>query len=187
MCGRIWINLMIFFSESALVEPSRRPEWDEWYKGHLAAMAAVPGVLSAQRFAALDSGVASSLAMYTVTSPAVFESEAYLRTRGMGPWVGLVDESQHRRNLFDGLDAAPPVGTEEVLAVADRAAPDRKTLTWLRTAGLDRTTPYRGLAVLPNAASARRAFRSAVPLYRPMTPVYPGTPEPRLNSFGQPV
>jgi hypothetical protein len=155
---------MIFFSESGLIEPSRGPEWDEWYKGHLAAMASVPGVLSAQRFAALDPGVPPSLAMYTVTSPAVFESEIYLSVRGMGPWVGLVDETQHRRNLFDGLDTAPEVPAGSVLAVADRAAPDRKGLTWLRIAGLDRSTPYRGIAVFPDAASARRTFRGAVAL-----------------------
>jgi RimJ/RimL family protein N-acetyltransferase len=178
---------MIFFSESALIEPSRRPEWDEWYKGHLAAMASVPGVLSAQRFAALDPGVPPSLAMYTVTSPAAFESEIYLRTRGMGPWIGLVDESQHRRNLFDGLDAAPDVPQGNVLAVADRRAPDRKDLTWLRIGGFDRSTPYRGIAVLPDVASARRVFRGAVALYRPMTAVYAGTPEPRRNQFGQEI
>jgi RimJ/RimL family protein N-acetyltransferase len=178
---------MIFFSESALIEPSRRPEWDEWYKGHLAAMASVPGVLSAQRFTALDPGVPQSLAMYTVTSPAVFDSEIYLGVRGMGPWVGLVDEAQHRRNLFDGLDVAPEVPQGSVLAVADRAAPDRKGLTWLRTAGLDRSTPYRGIAVLPDAASARRALRGAVALYRPVTGVYAGTPEARRNQFGQPI
>ncbi len=178
---------MIFFSESALIEPSRRPEWDEWYKGHLAAMASVPGVLSAQRFAALDKGVPPSLAMYTVTSPAVFESEIYLRVRGMGPWVGLVDETQHRRNLFDGLDTAPEVKPGEVLAVADRGAPDRKGFEWLRIAGLDRSTPYRGIAVYPDIAAARRAVGGAVPLYRPVTAIYAGASEPRRNQFGQPV
>src|SRR5579863_4450746 len=115
---------MIFFSESALIEPSRLPEWGEWYKGHLAAMASVPGVLSAQRFVALDRGVPPSLAMYTVTSPAVFESDIYLGVRGMGPWVGLVDETQHRRNLFDGLETAPEIPEGGVLAVADRPAPE---------------------------------------------------------------
>jgi RimJ/RimL family protein N-acetyltransferase len=178
---------MIFFSESALIEPSRRPEWDEWYKGHLAAMASVPGVLSAQRFAALDPGVPPSLAMYTVTSPAVFDNETYRRVRGMGPWVGLVDETRHHRNLFDGLDAAPEVEPGQILAVSDRAAPDRKNFTWLRAGGLDRTTPYRGIAVFPDAAAARRAVGGAVPLYRPMTAVYAGAPEPRRNQFGQPV
>ena len=179
---------MIFFSESGLVEPSRLPEWDEWYKGHLAAMAAVPGVLSAQRFAALDPGVPPSLAMYTVTSPAVFESEIYRQTRGMGPWVGLVDEKLHRRNLFDGLENAPEIPEGGVLAVADRAAPEPiDGLTWLAAAGLDRTTPYRGIAVFPDVATARRAVGGKAAFYRPVTARYAGTPEPRLNQFGQPV
>src|SRR5258708_36815389 len=114
---------MIFFSESGLIEQSRREEWDAWYRGHLAAMAAVPGVLSAQRFAALGPGVPPSLAMYTVTSPAVFASEVYLSVRGMGPWVGLVDQTLHRPNLFDGLENAPKTPEAGVPAVADRTAP----------------------------------------------------------------
>src|SRR5580693_6623966 len=136
---------MIFFSESALIEPSRLPEWGEWYKGHLAAMTSVPGVLSAQRFAALGPGVPPSLAMYTVTSPAVFQSEIYLSVRGMGPWVGLVDETQHRRNLFDGAERAPEIPEGGVLAVADCEAPPGPIdepidgVTWLTAAGLDRT------------------------------------------------
>jgi RimJ/RimL family protein N-acetyltransferase len=179
---------MIFFSESGLIEPSRRPEWDEWYKGHLAAMVSVPGVLSAQRFATLDPGVPPSLAMYTVTSPAVFESEIYLRVRGMGPWVGLVDETLHRRNLFEGLDAAPEIPEGGVLAVADRVAPEGiEGFTWLRAAGLDHTTAYRGIAVYPDAASARRATGGKVPLYRPITARYAGAPEPRRNNFGQEI
>jgi RimJ/RimL family protein N-acetyltransferase len=179
---------MIFFSESGLIEPSRRPEWDEWYKGHLAAMAAVPGVLSAQRFAALDRGVPPSLAMYTVTSQAVFEGETYRRTRGMGPWVGLVDGTLHRRNLFDGLDDAPEIPEGGVLAVADRAAPEAlEGFAWLDSAGLDRTTPCRGIAVFPDTASARRATAGKAALYRPVTARYAGTRESRRNSFGQEI
>jgi RimJ/RimL family protein N-acetyltransferase len=179
---------MIFFSESALIEPSRLPEWAAWYKGHLAAMTSVPGVLSAQRFAALDRGVPSSLAMYTVTSPAVFQSDIYLSVRGMGPWVGLVDETQHRRNLFDGLDTAPEIPEGGVLAVADRAAPDDTAgLTWLSSAGIDRTTPCRGIGVFPDVASARRATGGKAAIYRPVTSRYVGAPEPRRNNFGQPI
>jgi RimJ/RimL family protein N-acetyltransferase len=182
---------MIFISESALIEPSRREEWDAWYRGHLAAMAAVPGVLSAQRFRALDPGAPPSLAMYTVVSPAVFDSAVYLRTHGMGPWAGVVDETRHRRNLFDGLDEAPEVGEGGVLLVADRAAPvSTQGVTWLRTVGLDRTTPYRGVAVLSDVAAARRLATSldgTVGLYRPMTGRYAGTPEPRRNQFGQEI
>lgn len=182
---------MIFTSESALVEPSRREEWDAWYRGHLAAMAAVPGVLSAQRFRALERGVPPSLAMYTVASAAVFDSEIYLRTRGMGPWRGIVDETQHRRNLFDGLASAPEVAETAILLVADREAPvPGAGVTWLRAAGLDRSTPYRGIAVMPDAAAARRlaaALAGTVGLYRPLTGRYAGTEEPRRNRFGQEI
>jgi RimJ/RimL family protein N-acetyltransferase len=182
---------MIFTSESALIEPSRKAEWDAWYLVHLAAMAAVPGVLSAQRFRALDPGVPQSLAMYTVTSPAVFEGEIYRRTRGMGPWVRVVDETQHRRNLFEGLDVAPEVGEGQILLVADRAAPERaQGFDWLRAIGLDRSTPYRGIAVAADAASARRlaaTLNDPVGLYRPMTARFAGAEEPRRNPFGQEI
>jgi RimJ/RimL family protein N-acetyltransferase len=182
---------MIFTSESALTEPSRKAEWDEWYLGHLAVMASVPGVLSAQRFRALDPGVPPSLAMYTVTSPAVFEGKIYLRTRGMGPWVGAVDEAQHRRNLFEGRDAAPELGEGNILLVADRAAPERaQGFDWLRSVALDRSTAYRGIAVAADVASARRhaaTLGGPVALYRPMTGRFAGTEEPRRNRFGQEI
>src|SRR5438477_12252358 len=100
---------MMFTSESGLTDPGFLEAWDVWYRGHLAAMAAVPGISSAQRFRALSEGVPPSLAMYSVASAAVFESAVYLRTRGMGPFVAVVDERLHRRNLFAGLDAAPVV------------------------------------------------------------------------------
>jgi hypothetical protein len=162
---------MIFTSESGLTDPSRLREWDDWYLGHLAAMAAVPGVSSAQRFRALGDGVPPSLAMYTVAAPAVFESEAYRRTRGMGPFVAVVDERLHRRNLFDGLDVAPQVAADDILLVADRAAAGATGLVWLRAIGLDRSTAYRGVAVLRNLRAARdlAAQLGGAALYAPIT------------------
>ena len=149
---------MIFTSESGLTDPTRIAEWDRWYLGHLAAMVAVPGVNSAQRFRALDAGVPPSLAMYTVASAAVFDSEIYLRTRGMGEFVPIVDRTLHRRNLFAGLAAAPEVPAGGALLVADRGAPDpAEGVTWLRCVGIDCTTLYRGIAVFANLPSAREA------------------------------
>ena len=150
---------MIFTSESGLTDPSRLLEWDDWYLGHLAAMAAVPGISSAQRFRALSEGVPPSLAVYTVASPAVFESDAYRRTRGMGPFVPVVDERLHRRNLFEGLDAVPEIPADGILLVADRATPQAGPpgLVWLHAVGLDRSTAYRGIAILRDLRSAREA------------------------------
>ncbi len=165
---------MIFTSESGLLDPSRTAEWDVWYRGHLAAMAAVPGVSSAQRFRALAAGPPPSLAMYSVASPAVFDGDIYLRTRGMGPFVSVVDESLHRRNLFDGLDAAPEVPMTAILLVADRAAPGpvQDGLVWLRAVAIDRSVPYRGIAIFPDLAAAEVAaarLGGAVGLYAPTT------------------
>ncbi len=164
---------MIFTSESGLTDPSRIPDWDRWYLGHLAAMAAVPGILSAQRFRALDRGVPPSLAMYTVASPAVFDSETYLRTRGMGEFVPMVDRALHRRNLFDGLDAAPEVAPDGILLVADHATAGRDLagVSWLRCVGIDRSTAYRGIAVCADLATARAvaARLGGAACYAPMT------------------
>jgi hypothetical protein len=164
---------MIFTSESGLTDPPRLAEWDDWYLGHLAAMAAVPGITSAQRFRALGEGVPPSLAMYTVASPAVFDSEAYRRTRGMGPFVPVVDERLHRRNLFDGLDVAPEIAADDILLVADRAAATagQAELVWLRAIGLDCSTAYRGIAVFRDLGAAREmAGRlGGATLYTPMT------------------
>jgi len=69
----------------------------------------------------MEEGPPPSLALYTVSSPAVFDSEIYLRTRGMGPWRELIDQRHYRRNLFDGLDAAPEVPVDGILLVAAAA------------------------------------------------------------------
>jgi hypothetical protein len=164
---------MIFTSESGLTDPSRLAEWDTWYLGHLAAMAAVPGVSSAQRFRALDDGPPPSLAMYTVASAGVFDSAIYLRTRGMGPFVAAVDERMHRRNLFEGLDAAPDVPIGGILLVADRTEPGTATegVVWLRAIALDRSVPHRAIATYPDLARARDAaarLGGLVALYTPM-------------------
>jgi hypothetical protein len=171
---------MIFTSQSRLTDPSRGALWDAWYVGHLEAMAAVPGIGSAQRFAALEPGPPPSLALYSVASPAVFDSEIYLRTRGMGPWRPLIDPRHYRRNLFDGLAVAPDVAPGDLLLVVDRGAPEPtdRGLTWLRAVGLDRSTPFRGLAVRP--ADAARALVATidgpVACYRPVTRRYGAPP-----------
>lgn len=164
---------MIFTSESGLTDPARLGEWDRWYLGHLAAMAAVPGISSAQRFRALSGGVPPSLAMYTVASPAVFESEAYRRTRGMGPFVSVVDERLHRRNLFAGRDVAPELPMSGILLVADRpdSGPQTPGLVWLRAVGLDRSTAWRGVAACRDLAAARELAGqiAGAALYAPVT------------------
>lgn len=161
---------MIFMSQSGITEPERERDWDAWYVEHLALMLTVPGIRTAQRFRALGAGYPPSLALYSVASVAVFEDPHYLAVRGMGKWRALIDERYYRRNLFEGLAFAPEVPAGALLAIADRERPGPSPvpLTWLRAIGLDRSTAYRGIAVLERAAAARLEA-SGIELYWPVT------------------
>jgi hypothetical protein len=168
------INSMIFMSQSGITGHARERDWDEWYFEHLRIMATVPGVFSAQRFKTNTPGYAPSLAMYGVVSADVFKGEYYLSVRGMGEWLPLIDRRWYQRNLFDGLECAPQVGDDQSLLVADRAAVDSTLatlrLTWLAVAGIDCSTPYRGIAVTD--AAVTDTLPDNVAIYRPASKRY---------------
>lgn len=165
---------MIFMSQSGITDESRAKEWDAWYVEHLRTMLTVPGITSAQRFKTGSPGYSPSLAMYTIASAEVFRDPYYLSVRGMGEWLPLVPKQHYHRNLFEGLDAAPDVGEDSVLVVADRdrpgPGPQGVTLTWLKAVGIDRSTPYRGIAIVKRAAADMLAADGSIGLYRPVTP-----------------
>lgn len=141
--------IMIFHSQSGITDRARQADWSQWYFEHLRIMATVPGVFSAQRFITTHPQHSPSLAMYGVASADVFKGEYYLGVRGMGEWLPLIDRPWYRRNLFDGLDTAPMVDEDQVLLVADRDQPDPALdCIWLKVAGIDRSTPFRGIAVV---------------------------------------
>lgn len=161
---------MIFISQSGLTDTTRAADWDRWYLEHLRIMATVPGVSSAQRFKTDTPGFPPSLAIYSVASPAVFNDPYYLSVRGMGKWLPLIDRQYYRRNLFDGLEHAPVVADGAYLLVADRERAEGEIsgieFTWLKSVAIDRSTPYRGLAV----AQRLPVFDATVAVYRPATP-----------------
>ncbi len=163
---------MIFMSQSGLSDPSREQDWDAWYVEHLRIMKTVPGISSAQRFKTDSPGYSPSLAMYTIASAAVFQDPYYQSVRGMGDWLPLIQREHYHRNLFEGLDQAPDVAMGSVLIVADRASPSDVpgvALTWLKCAGIDYSTPYRGIAVVKGDAAGTGAVLDRVAVYRPVT------------------
>ncbi len=163
---------MIFISESGLLDGSRDDEWDSWYVEHLRAMATVPGIFSAQRFRTDTSGSPPSLAMYSVASPRVFDDPYYLSVRGFREWQPRIDRQYYRRNLFAGLYHAPQVDEGAHLLVADCEQPGGASqgteFVWLESVGLDRSTPYRGVAVF--ASTRTTPVDPGVAVYRPVTP-----------------
>lgn len=160
---------MIFMSQSGLVDPRREAEWDAWYVEHLHIMLTVPGIYSAQRFKTDTPGCPPSLAIYGVAGAAVFDDPCYRSVRGMGEWLPLIDRRYYRRNLFAGLERAPAVPLDAVLMLADRDSEDGALsalgLTWLECVGIDRSTPYRGIAV----TSGTPPVLPGVAIYRPVT------------------
>jgi hypothetical protein len=164
---------MIFMSQSGITDDARERDWDRWYLEHLDIMVSVPGIASAQRFKTSTPGHPPSLAMYSVASPDVFDDPYYLSVRGMGEWLALIDRRHYRRNLFEGLDRAPEVPEDRVLLVADRDAPEHGLAgidwTWLKCVAIDRSTPYRGIAIVePEEANAPGTSQS-VAVYQPAT------------------
>jgi len=159
-------------SQSGLLDRAGDDDWDRWYVEHLRAMVTAPGISSGQRFKTETPGFPPSLAIYGVASPAVFDDPYYLSVRGLGEWQQLIDRQHYHRNLFDGLEHAPEVAEDERLLVADREEPEGAVqgidLVWLECVGIDRSTPYRGLAVL--AATHAPPLDAAVAVYRPVTP-----------------
>jgi len=162
---------MIFISQSGITDPTRESDWDNWYIAHLNLMAGVPGIASAQRFKTVTPGHSPSLAMYSVASADVFQDPYYLSVRGMGDWLALIDRRYYKRNLFQGAERAPLVNDREVLLVADREAPDAglggAAWTWLECVGIDRSTPYRAIAVVDEAHAQTFAPGPSIAVYRP--------------------
>ena len=82
-----------------------------------------------------------------------------------------IDQRDHHVDLFAGLDAAPVVRDDDRILLADRNAPEGAiagiAFTWLKCAGRDFSTPYRGIAIV--AADRLPALDATVAVYRPVT------------------
>jgi hypothetical protein len=166
---------MIFMSQSGLTDPAREPDWDAWYLEHLRVMASVEGVESAQRFKTSSPGYPPSTAMYSMRSAAVFQDPYYLSIRGLGEFLPLVDRRYYRRNLFAGLDLAPALAPDQVMLVWDAAEPGEAPgidFVWLEAVAVDKSTPYRGIAVIPVQRAAALPPHPGIACYVPVTRVF---------------
>jgi hypothetical protein len=166
---------MIFMSQSGLTDRGRDADWDRWYLEHLRIMVSVKGVESAQRFKTTTPEYSPSLAMYSMESAAVFADPYYLRIRGLGEFSDLVDRRYYRRNLFSGLDLAPAVTLEQALLVWDAPAPRELhgfEFAWLEAVAVDKSTPFRGIAVIDARRVDTIPKASGIACYIPASGVF---------------
>ncbi len=170
---------MIYNVEAALGPQQTDEDWQRWY-GDMKppeSLLTVLGLNSAQRFKGISHKPYAYVAIYSIDSVDVMTSAAY---RGVGGGNFLTNRwkpmlSMWTRDLYDGLETAPPVSEDSLLGFFDRSEPSALPAgieaTWLSCAGLDKTTPYRALAVLKENESDRY-LNAGFRLFKPLSPYH---------------
>ena len=169
---------MIYMVDHVYADPTTEPAWHEWYAGYLQKLVAVPGIDTAQRFRAIGCAPPRYLAMYSIASPDVYESDAY-RNMGGGGSQSVRFHGAYgmwTRNLFEGASRAPAVRDGQRVLVFDRDRPgDDSPLasraTWLHAVGLHMTTKYRAFVVLDAGEAVAPSSIPGSFLYEPFTPL----------------
>ncbi|MER2537022.1 MAG: hypothetical protein ABTQ31_17865 [Rhizobiaceae bacterium] len=164
---------MIYMVEINFTDPETMPEWNAWYRAHLHTLLSVPGIETAQRFDAEGDMGRRFLAIYTITSPDVFTSEAYRNIGGGGvasaKWKAHI---RRRRSLFSGIDIVPEITPDSRFLLSDLAvntldAPDL-AMTALCAEALDKDPPRRHIGIVPVGKVSGQILKS-VAVYRPTT------------------
>lgn len=181
---------MIYTVELNFSDPAREEEWHAWYADYLAQLVSLPGLSTAQRFRAVAPGTQpwTYLALYSVASLAVFESEAYVRMGGGGnASARFKDAIRRRRNVYTGIERVPEITDAGRVVLGDDLRHEGTLADCLfvplqsaagrRQAGataLDGEPSQRALAVL-NAATVDRLQlpgSTGLAVYAPMTARY---------------
>ena len=163
---------MIYMVEMALLETARRAEWDFWYVAHQHRLLTIPGFRASQRFEAIHTAESPFVALHEVDSLEIFASPFYRAKggpRNTGEWQAKM--GHWHRNLFD-VEHTPDVPMEARLVIVEQgsgpALPDHVCVQWIEAVGLDRSVPWRGLAVMPPAKADRLV---GTPGIRVLTPI----------------
>ena len=154
--------------------PEIENEWNTWYTGCIRILLAVPGIQTAQRFTIAGSKPSKYMAIYSITSGDVFDSDTYKKSGGGGNASARFRPAYQSwtRNLFESAGQAPAVAQDRVLVVADRTKRGDAQFLWFPTVGLHQTTPFRGLAILTRDEAAHVPGEAAgeFVVYSPLTP-----------------
>jgi hypothetical protein len=165
---------MIYMVEMALLDTTRRAEWDAWYVAHQHRLLSIPGFRASQRFEAIHAAESPFVALHEVDSPEIFASPTYRAKAGpsnTGEWQAKM--GNWHRNLF-GMDHTPnvPEGARLVVVEHDAgsAVPKGVSVAWMEAVGLDRSVQRRGLAVLPPATADLLVGTRGIRVLKPIGP-----------------
>jgi len=163
---------MIYMVEMALIDLSRRVEWDAWYLSHMKMLISIPGIRATQRFECLTPHASPFVALHQVTGPDVFTSDAYRAKAGPGGTGVWKDRMNNwHRNVLSGIDQTPDVPMGGALVVVEHGANIPLPVQWTEPVGLDRSIVRRGFAVVSRRAEAEPLARlPGVRICLPLTP-----------------
>ncbi len=142
----------IYIVEQLFGRADWEQEWSDWYNTNLDVLLRVPGFRTAQRFRHMGD-TPRYLAMYTLDSPAVFQTEVYIKAGGNGANSARFRPAYQlwTRNLYDDADGAINVPLGQFLQVedvTDAHAPRRTGAKRLACTGMHKTFAFRDLTVL---------------------------------------
>jgi hypothetical protein len=181
---------VIYTVELNFSDPDRENAWNTWYETYLAQLVSLPGLSTAQRFRAVTPGAQpwEYLALYSVASLDVFESEAYRSIGGGGnASIHFKAAIHRRRNVYAGIECVPEVtdsgrvllceDTRHGFDLADCLFSPLEAATGRRQAGateLDGEPSRRAIAVIAAETAARRNLRGTegLAVYAPITKRY---------------
>jgi len=164
---------MIYTVECNYAEPASEAEWNAFYSlEKLPALISVSGFSSSQRFKALSGDCPAYLALHSVDTLAVLQSEEYHQKGGgnFSRWQSHITD--WKRNLYAGLDRIVAVGADELLLVSEQGPQVLiglgLTPLALHAVALDNSPAHRWLAKL-DCTQARASDLQGLNIYRAMT------------------
>ena len=167
--------MSIYMVQQVFARPDWEEEWNAWYAGNLKVLMSVPGFRTGQRFKSVEGVPPRYMAMYTVDSPDVFETQIYKDSGGGGTasqrfrpayqvWI---------RNLFEGVTVAPAVQEGQCLLMLDADASNVQLagvpLAMMPCTGFHKTTSWRGLGIVDEARMQSLPKTDGLTIYRPIT------------------
>jgi hypothetical protein len=112
---------LIYMVEIDFDKPEDKEEWHAYYAAYMQKLLTLPKFETAQRLRALSANAPGYLAIYSVRSLDVFDSEPYHALGGGGRGsLRWKDVMQRRRNIFNGLERVPAVTEAGTFLVTER-------------------------------------------------------------------
>jgi hypothetical protein len=149
---------LIYTVECSFSDPGHEDEWNAFYSDEkLPALISVHGFFTSQRFRRQSGHGPTYLAVHSIADSSILRTDEY-RAKGGGNfarWQQWITD--WHRNVYAGIDIAPPVGEDRCLVLGSRPFPGdvENCSSWeLFADDLDRDPPRRWMSLVATPPAA---------------------------------